>query len=157
MARSKAFLYFAVDGCHFEFVFICQGMSSEIRRFIFRCQRVSWGFPLQLEFSGWKIPCSCSCRSRCWCPGRMWWEVSFGSWQVNGVVEVYAVTLLGAQLWKIWIPWVEKAALPEEKRQVRFKILGLSHFLIRIALINCILMDVLGINQAVMEFWLTYS
>jgi hypothetical protein len=87
----------------------------------------------------------------------MWWEVSFGSWQVNGVVEVYAVTLLGAQLWKIWIPWVEKAALPEEKRQVRFKILGLSHFLIRIVLNNCILMDALGINQAVMEFWLTYS
>jgi hypothetical protein len=83
-----------------------------------------------------------------------WKDVMGGIfWKVTSmeVVEVYAVTLLGTTR-KIWITWVEKAALPEEKRQVRFKILGLSHFLIRIALINCILMDVLGINQAVMEF-----
>jgi hypothetical protein len=54
------------------------------------------------------------------------------------VVEVYAVTLLGTTLKDMdsAISWVEKSALPEERRQVKFKILHLM--LVSATFLNCL-------------------
>lgn len=54
------------------------------------------------------------------------------------VVEIYAVTLLGKTLkdLDLAIAWVEKAAIPEERRQVYFKLLHL--YLCPLLLLNCL-------------------